>query len=129
MVVHMELQEPAKAMMASSCIPPPLPEPKLLQITSTTFEAAGFRLGPQQVQELKVLDAKQDEHRAKAIAGEDWRGLLDYAQWFFWAFSIPVGLARLLCHLLPMCHAPASSKTILAKVLAAGQKKSLKAAC
>ena len=63
------------------------------------------------------------------MADEDWRGLLDHTQHLFWALSIPVGLAHLLCHLLAVHHAPPPSETILAKVLAVGQKKSLEAAC
>ena len=55
-------------------------------------------------------------------------GLLDHAQHFFWASSILVRLARLLCHILAECRIPAPSETILAKVLVAGQKKSMEAA-
>ena len=63
------------------------------------------------------------------MAEEDWHGLLDHTQHLFRALSIPFGLAHLLHHLLAMHHAPAPSKTLLAKVLAAGQKKSLEPAC
>ena len=70
-----------------------------------------------------------DEQRTKVIEDEDWRGLLDLAQYLFQALSIPVRLACLLHHLLAMHHTPTPSKTILSKVLAAGQKKSLEAAC
>ena len=62
------------------------------------------------------------------MADEEWHGLLDHAQYLFWASSIPVGLAHLLHHILAIHHIPAPSKTILVKVLAAGQKKSLEAA-
>ena len=62
------------------------------------------------------------------MAEKDWCGLLDYAQHFFWASSIPFRLAHLLHHLLAMHHTPASSETLLAKLLATGQKKSLEAA-
>ena len=41
---------------------------------------------------------------------------------------VPVGLAHLLRHILAERRAPAPSETILAKVLAAGQKKSMEAA-
>ena len=51
-----------------------------------------------------------------------------HAQHLFRASSIPVRLARLLRHILAECHVPAPSKTILAKVLVAGQKKSMEAA-
>ena len=47
---------------------------------------------------------------------------------FFQALSIPVGLAHLLHHILAVHYTPAPSETILVKVLAAGQKKSLEAA-
>ena len=67
--------------------------------------------------------------RTKAAADEDWHGLLDHTQHLFWAFSIPFGLAYLLHYLLAMCHAPSTSKTLLAKVLVVGQKKSLEATC
>ena len=46
----------------------------------------------------------------------------------FWATSIPVGLAHLLCHILAEHRAPAPSETILVNVLAVGQKKSMEAA-
>ena len=49
-------------------------------------------------------------------------------QRLFRATSVPVGLARLLRHILAERRAPAPSETILAKVLAAGQKKSMEAA-
>ena len=62
------------------------------------------------------------------MGDEEWRGLLDHAQYLFRALSIPVGLAHLLHHILAKHRAPAPSKTILAKVLVAGQKKSMEAA-
>ena len=71
---------------------------------------------------------EQDEQRTKAMAEEDWFSLLDCAQYLFWALSILFRLAHLLRHLLAMHHTPALSKTLLAKVLMAGQKKSLEAA-
>ena len=43
-------------------------------------------------------------------------------------FVILLGLARLLCNLLAVCHTPGPPETLLAKVLAVGQKKSLEAA-
>ena len=46
---------------------------------------------------------------------------------FFGASSILVGLAHLLHHILAERCAPAPSMTILAKVLAKGQKKSMEA--
>ena len=70
-----------------------------------------------------------DEQRIRAIAEEYWHGLLDHAQHLFWAFSIPFRLACILRHLLAMHYIPAPSETLLAKVLAAGQKKSLEATC
>ena len=63
------------------------------------------------------------------MAEDDWHNLLDHAQHLFWASSIPLGLTRLLHHLLAVCHAPAPSKTLLAKVLVVFHKKSLEAAC
>ena len=111
----MEPQEPAEAMMVGSCILPPPPDPKPSQITSTIFKAEGICLGPQQLQELKALPTEQDEQRTKVIAEKDCRSLLLCAQRLFWALSIPFRLARLLCHLLAMCYAPAPSETLLAK--------------
>ena len=61
------------------------------------------------------------------MGDEEWHGLLDCAQHFFQASSIPVGLAHLLRHILAKHRAPTPSETILAKVLAAGQKKSMEA--
>ena len=61
------------------------------------------------------------------MGDEEWHGLLDHAQYLFWALSIPVGLAHLLRHILAIHHIPAPCKTILAKVLAMGQKKSMEA--
>ena len=51
----MKPQELAKVMMVGSHILSPPPEPKLPQIMTTTFEAKGVRLGPQQLQKLKAL--------------------------------------------------------------------------
>ena len=45
MVTRMEPQQPAKVMIVGSYI---LPEPKMPQIVSTTFEAEGVQLPPQQ---------------------------------------------------------------------------------
>ena len=70
---------------------------------------------------------EQDKQRTKVMADEDWHSLLYHAQYLFWALLIPVWLAHLLHHLLAVRHAPPPSETILAKVLAAGQKKSLDA--
>ena len=75
---HMKLQEPDAMMMVSSHILSPLPEPLPLQIMSITFEAEGFCLGPQQLKELKTLSIKGDKLRTKAMAYEDWHGLLDH---------------------------------------------------
>ena len=62
------------------------------------------------------------------MGDQEWRGLLDCTQHLFWASSIPVGLAHLLRNILAKRHTPAPLETILVKVLAAGQNKSLKAA-
>ena len=62
------------------------------------------------------------------MAEKDWHSLPVHGQHLLQASSIPFRLAHLLCHLLAMQHAPAPSKTILAKVLAAGQTKFLEAA-
>ena len=86
-------------------------------------------MGPQQLKDLKSLATELDEQRTKATAEEDWSGLLDCTQCCFWALSILFGLARLLHHLLAVHHAPTPSETLLAKVLGAGQKKSLEATC
>ena len=123
-VTRMELQEPTEVMMVGSCIPPPLPEPKPPQIMSTTFEAEGVCLGPP-----TAAGVKGPCHEYGMSRGlRQWQrgladSLLDHAQHLFWALSIPFGLARLLCHLLAMHHAPAPSKTLLAKALSVGQKK------
>ena len=112
-------------MIVSSRVPP---KPKSPQIASTTFEAEGVRLPPQQLKELKAIAAERDEQRKRAMGDEEWRSLLDHAQHLFRATSIPVGLARLLRHILAERRAPAPSETILGKVLAVGQKKSMEAA-
>ena len=62
------------------------------------------------------------------MGDEEWRGLLDCAQHLFRASSILVGLAHLLGSILAKRHVPAPSETILAKVLVAGQEKSMEAA-
>ena len=67
-VTYMKLQEPAEVMMVGSHVLPPSPEPKLLQIMSTTLEVEGVCLGPQQLQELKALTMEWDERRTKAMA-------------------------------------------------------------
>ena len=79
MVACIELQEPALAMMVSSCVLHPPPEPTPPQITSTTFKAEGVPLGPQQLKDLKAHAIKWDEQRTKVTADEDWHGLLDHA--------------------------------------------------
>ena len=90
-------------MIVGSCI---LPEPKTLQITSTTLEAEGVCLPPQQLKDLKAINKERDEQRKWAMGDEEWRGLLDSTQHIFWALSIPVGLAHLLCHILAKRYAP-----------------------
>ena len=102
-------------------------KPKSPQIASTTFKAEGVRLPPQQLKELKAIAAERDEQRKWVMGDEEWHSLLDRAQHLFWATSVPVGLAYLLHHILAECRAPAPSETILVKVLAAGQKKSMEA--
>ena len=104
-----------------------LPEPKTLQITSTTLKAEGLCLLPQQMKDLKAIATERDEQRKRVTGDEEWHGLLDCIQHLFWASSIPVGLAHLLHHSLTERRISAPSKTILAKVLAIGQKKSIKA--
>ena len=121
----MEPKQPSEAMIVGSHI---LPEPKMLQIASTTYEAEGVQLSPQQLKELKAIAAERDEQRKRAMGDEEWRGLLDCTQHLFRASSIPVGLACLLRHILAERRIPAPSETILVKVLAAGQKKSMEAA-
>ena len=120
----MEPQQPAEALIVGSCIPP---KPKTPQIVSNTFEAEGVWLPPQQLKELKAITTERDEQRKWAMGDEEWRGLLDRTQHLFWASSIPVGLARLLHHILAKRSIPAPSETILAKVLVVGQKKSMEA--
>ena len=95
---------------------------------STTFEAEGVQLPPQQLKELKAITTERDEQRKQATGDEEWCGLLDCAQHFFWASSILVGLAHLLHHILGERRIPAPAETIIAKVLVAGQKKSMEAA-
>ena len=119
----MEPQQPAEAMIVGSCI---LLELKLLQIMSTTLKAEGVRLPPQQLKDLKAIAAKRDEQRRWVMGDEEWCSLLDHTQHLLWASSIPVGLAHLLCHILAIYYIPAPSENILAKVLATGQKKSIK---
>ena len=121
----MELQQPAKVMIVGLHVPT---EPKTLQVMSTTFEAEGVQLPPQQLKELKAIAAERDEQRKRATGDKEWCGLLDCAQHLFWASSILVGLAHLLRHILVKCQIPAPSEAILAKVLVAGQKKSMEAA-
>ena len=117
MVTQMEPQQPAEAMIVGSHIPP---EPKPPQIMSTTLEAEGVRLPPQQLKELKAIAAERDEQSKWAMGDEEWCSLLDCAQYLFQALCIPFRLARLLCYILAKRHAPASSETILAKVLVMG---------
>ena len=121
----MEPQQPAKALIVGSRVPP---EPKTPQTESTTFEAEGVRLPPQQLKELKAIATERDKQRKRATGDEEWRGLLDCTKRLFWASSVLVGLARLLRHILAQHHIPAPSETILVKVLMAGQKKSMEVA-
>ena len=95
---------------------------------STTLEAKGVHLPPQQLKELKAIATERDQQRKWVMGDEEWRGLLDCTQHLFWASSILVGLAHLLHHILAKRCTPAPSETILAKVLAMGQKKSMEAA-
>ena len=92
----MELQQPAEVMIVGSYIPP---KPKMPQIASTTLEAEGVQLPPQQLKELKAITAERDEQRKRVTGDEEWCGLLDCAQHLFWASSIPVRLAHLLYHI------------------------------
>ena len=101
----------------------------MAQIMSTTLEAEGVCLPPQELKELKAIATKRDEQKKRAMGDKEWHSLLDHAQRLFWASSILVGLAHLLHHILAECLTPAPSETILAKVLVAGQKKSLEAVC
>ena len=64
------------------------------QITCTTLEAEGVHLPSQHLKELKAIASKRDEQRKQVMGDEEWRGLLDHAQYLFRASSIPVGLAR-----------------------------------
>ena len=82
----MEPQQPAKAMIVGSRIPP---EPKTLQIASTTFEAEGVQLPPQQLEELKAIATESDEQRKWATGDEEWHGLLDCAQHSFLGLIYP----------------------------------------
>ena len=100
----MEPEQLAEAMIVGSSI---LPEPKMLQIMSTTLEAEGVYLPPQQLKELKAIATKWDEQAKQATGDEELHGLLDCPQHLFWASSIPVGLARLLHHILAKRHIPA----------------------
>ena len=59
-VTWMEPQEPAIAMIVDFCILPPPPEPAPSQILSTTFEAAGAHLGPEQLKVLKAFCKEWD---------------------------------------------------------------------
>ena len=52
MAAQMEPQQPAEAIIVGSRIPP---EPKMLQIASTTFEAEGVHLPPQQLKDMKAI--------------------------------------------------------------------------
>ena len=62
------------------------------------------------------------------MGDEEWHGILDPTQHLFRASSIPVGLAHLLHQILAKHCVAAPFETILAKVLATGQKKSMEAA-
>ena len=121
---QMEPQQPAKAMIVGSRV---LPKPKAPKIASTTFEAEGVQLPPQLLKDLKAIAAERDKQRKRVMGDEEWHSLLDHAQYFFRASSILVGLAHPLHHILAEHHVPAPSETILVKVLAAGQKKSMEA--
>ena len=72
----MEPQQPTEELIVGSHV---LPEPKTPQIASTTFEAEGVRLPPQQLKELKAITTERDEQRKRAMVDEEWRGLLDRA--------------------------------------------------
>ena len=48
-----------------------LPEPKMPQIASTTFEAEGVQLPPQQLKELKAIATERDEQRKWATGDEN----------------------------------------------------------
>ena len=122
----MEPQQPAKAMIVGSRIPP---KPKSPQIASTTFKAEGVRLPPQQLKELKAIATERDEQRKWAMGDEEWRSLLDRAQRLFSGHVHPSRASPFAAPHLSREHcAPAPSETILVKVLAAGQKKSMEAA-
>ena len=68
MVTRMEPQQPTEALIVGSCIPP---KPKTPQIASTTFEAEGVRLPPQQLKELKAIATERDEQRKRAMGDKE----------------------------------------------------------
>ena len=76
----MEPQQPAEVMIVGSHVPP---KPKMPQIMSTTFEAEGVQLPPQQLKELKAIATERDEQRKWAMGDEEWHSLLDLAQRLF----------------------------------------------
>ena len=121
----MEPQQPAEVMIVGSHIPP---EPKTPQITSTTLEAEGVHLPPWKLKELKAIAAERDKQRKQVTGDGECHSLLDCAQHLFLASSILVGVACLLRHILAKNRIPAPSETIPAKLLVAGQKKSMEAA-
>ena len=95
----MELQELANLKMVGCHIPAPPTGVKAATNHIHHLEAEGVHLYPQQLQELKALAMEWDEQGTRAMAEEDWHGLLDRTQYLFRASSIPFGLAHLLHHL------------------------------
>ena len=64
----MEPQNSAEALIVGSHIPPELRMP---QIMSTTLEAEGVLLPPQQLKELKAITAERDQQRKRAMGDEE----------------------------------------------------------
>ena len=72
----MEPHQTTEAMIVSSHI---LPEQRIPQIMSTTLEAEGVLLPPQQLKELNAIATERDQQRKRVMGDEEWCGLLDCA--------------------------------------------------
>ena len=67
----MEMQGSAAVLTVGTGLVLPPPQPDTQQVLSSTFEARGVCLGPDQQKELKALTTEWDAHRGRLLVDKD----------------------------------------------------------
>lgn len=106
--------------------PPKSPAPR----PPATFASEGVKLPSEQVTKLSKLAAERDEQRRVGTATtEEWRDLLDRAQYLFRDCRLPQSTSRLLRQAFAVRSLRGSTtETVLSRVLAKAQTKGYEAA-